>query len=226
MKYDLFLFDADDTLFNFKESEQRAFAKTLEQIGFQKSVADVYQTYVLESEKLWQGVEQGIYSKNFLKTERFRRTFQFHQLDFSAEKAGQLYLEILPETCILMEGALEICKDLSEHSTLGIITNGFEIVQTKRLRGSLLAPYIKFMVVSEQCGYIKPDVRFFEYTAQQVPGFDHQRTLVVGDRLETDILGANLFGVDSCWLNPNGKSADQIQPRYEIQNLFQLRDLL
>jgi FMN phosphatase YigB (HAD superfamily) len=106
---------------------------------------------------------------------------------------------------------------------VGIVTNGFEKVQTRRLHGSVLAPHIHFMIVSEQCGFTKPDVRFFDHTMKTAGLFQKSRTLVIGDRLETDIAGAHAFGVDSCWFNPAQLSGHPtILPTYEIQQLSEL----
>lgn len=228
MAYDLFLFDADDTLFDFKACERHAFAATLGHCGFAGDLAALYATYVTESEALWREVEKGAITKEFLKAERFRRTFSHHMLELSAELAGTTYLDRLPDTCVLIEGAAELLAALKARGArVGIITNGFEIVQTRRLASSGLAPSIDFMVVSEQCGFAKPDVRFFEHTAGLNQGFDKTRTLVVGDRLETDVAGAHAFGVDACWFNPKGLPAPAtLRPKYEIRRLAELLPLV
>lgn len=226
MKYQLFLFDADDTLFDFKSCERKAFTLALQHFGQTEKIDELYQTYGRESQALWREVEQGKISKDFLKVERFRRTLHHHQIDLSAEQMGNVYLEILPETCVLMDHAYELCHALSQRGSIGIITNGFEIVQTRRLQGSRLAPFVQFMVVSEQCGYTKPDVRFFEYTAKLVPNFDKAKTLVIGDRLETDVEGAHAFGVDACWFNPSKQVSSATRPKYEIDHLSQLIGLI
>lgn len=222
MKYNLFLFDADDTLFDFKSCEKQAFTATLHHHGHTQNIDQLYTTYGIESLALWREVEQGKISKDFLKSERFRRTFEKHHVMLYPDEVGETYLELLPQTSVLMDYAFELCELLNQKGKIGIITNGFEIVQTRRLQGSRLAPLIQFMVVSEQCGYTKPDIRFFEHTAKLVPEFQKQKTLIIGDRLETDIAGAQNFGVDSCWFNPTKQISTQLKPTYEIQHLSQL----
>lgn len=226
MKYDLFLFDADDTLFDFKSSERLAFANTLSLFQCTENIDALYATYCIESSALWQAVEQGKVAKEVLKAERFRRTFLNHQLELPADEVGHAYLEVLTHSCPLMDSALALCQALSQRGRIGIITNGFEMVQTRRLEISGLAPYVSFMVVSEQCGFAKPDIRFFEHTASLISGFDKKRTLVIGDRLETDIIGAHQFGVDACWFNPKRQTADSIRPKFEIDHLLQLLKLI
>lgn len=226
MKYDLFLFDADDTLFDFKASEKHAFAATLKSYNHHQDIESLYATYGLESVVLWREVEQGKITKDFLKAERFRRTFAKHGIELSAEAVGETYLELLPETCVLIDHALETCKALHKIGQIGIITNGFEKVQKKRLNGSPLAPYIKYVVVSEQAGHAKPDIRFFEFTENLIGKIDKKKTLVIGDRLEADVQGAQNFGLDSCWFNPNLKSASGIKPTYEIKHLSEILKII
>lgn len=226
MKYELFLFDADDTLFDFKSCERGAFTSALNHFGYDEKIENLYATYGVESMALWREVEEGKISKDFLKAERFRRTFSKHDIDLSPDEVGEKYLEILPQTCVLIDRALEVCQHLSERGQIGIITNGFEAVQTRRLKSSSIAPYVGFMVVSEQCGFTKPDPRFFEYTSKLVPTFNKQKTLVIGDRLETDIVGARNFGLDTCWFNPSKQSSHEIKPTYEIDHLSQLLNIV
>lgn len=226
MSYDLFLFDADDTLFDFGAGERDAFATTLAEFGWRESIDDLFRTYSSESLALWREVEQGKITKTFLKSERFRRTFAKHNVELPADKIGEAYLNVLSRGCVLIDHAVEICRYLSDRGRIGIITNGFELVQTRRLESSEIAPYVDFMVVSERCGYAKPDSRFFEYTAQQVEDFRKESTLVIGDRIETDIEGARAFGVDSCWFNPADKLAGSVQPTYEIAHLSELREII
>lgn len=226
MKYKLFLFDADDTLFDFKSCERQALSLALKIHGYDTDVTNIHQTYISESAILWRELELGLISKEFLKTERFRRTFSKLAVDLSPEDVGHTYLEMLPETCELVDGALEICQFLSFHGRIGIVTNGFEQVQRRRLARSPLAPHIEFMVVSEACGYVKPDVRFFEFTAKTAGQFEKAATLVIGDRMETDIEGAHGFGLDACWFNPSQQTSTNLKPKFEIKHLSELRTIL
>ena len=226
MSYELFLFDADDTLFDFRACERRALSSALKLHGHEEDITGLHQTYMSESAQLWRELEQGKVTKDFLKTERFRRAFVKHAISLSPEDVGHTYLEMLPEAAEMIESALEICELLARRGRVGIITNGFETVQRRRLASSPLAAHIEFMVVSEACGYVKPDVRFFEHAAKVAGTFEKSKTLVIGDRLETDIAGAHAYGLDACWFNPNRHPATELKPKFEIQHLRELKAIL
>lgn len=244
MKYDLFLIDLDDTLLNFKASERLCFFSMLDKIksesseihlslfnvsdGSQKKrFAKLFKDYQIENKKLWTLFEEGSITQEFLKVERFRKAFEENQLDFDAKRASQLYLEELPRAVVLIEGAVELCQGLSQRGEVGIITNGIQSVQELRIKNSGLNPYISFLSVSEECGYPKPDKRFFEYTLKKAKTFTKEKTLMIGDRLETDILGANRFGIDSCYFtldlnfNENDVPSD-LKPKLVIHQLSDL----
>ncbi len=57
--------------------------------------------------------------------------------------------------------------------------------------------------------------------------FSKHSALVIGDRLETDILGAHNYGLDACWFNPtNAQNTLNIKPKYEISHLTEIKKLI
>lgn len=224
MKYYLFLFDLDDTLLDFKASEELSFVHAMQSLGVTQDLHALYAAYRIENRALWALFEQGLTNKEHLKVERFRRLFFKNKIEADPEVAAHRYLEALPETVVLVDHAVEICQWLKERGRIGIITNGIHHVQTQRIARSQLAPFIDFVCVSEECGFAKPDVRFFAYSAERAKTFSKDSSLVIGDRLETDIQGAHNFGLDSCWFNPDSLVHPQeLKPSYEIQHLSELR---
>lgn len=227
MAHDLFLFDLDDTLLDFKESERLSFYQTLNGLGVFDGLDALFAQYQAGNLALWQQFEAGKTTKEHLKVERFRSLFAQNALDVDANLASERYLDALPETVVLVDHAVELCEWLSRRGEIGIITNGIESVQTRRIANSPLAQYISFVSVSEACGFAKPDVRFFEYSTKMAKKFTKADTLVVGDRHEADVQGAQNFGVDCCWYNPHGIARPtHLSPKYEITHLSQMRDVL
>jgi 2-haloacid dehalogenase len=228
MKYDLILFDFDDTLVDFKKSERKTFELTLKEFKVfnAEQFETHYSSYQIINENLWSLHAQKEISKEDLKTARFEKFLhQFHLLA-NAPLMGEFYISQLPHQMYLMEDALELCQHLHSKTQLGIVTNGIGRVQTQRLDKSGLKDFFKFMVVSEECGHSKPDRRIFDYTfnlAQQINQKKPQKILMVGDRIETDILGAHNSGIDSCWFNPdNLQNHSDIKAHYEINRLSDL----
>ena len=227
MKYKLFLFDLDDTLLDFKASEKLSFFLALQSLGLKNNLDTAFKDYQVINSALWKEFEEGKISKELLKIERFRKTFETHQIDINPETASYRYLDALPETVVLIDHSVEICEWLRNYGELGIITNGIEYVQRKRIQNSKLAPFISFISVSDACGFAKPDVRFFEYTAKMAKSFEKNSTVIVGDRLEADILGACNFGISSCWFNPHQIAAvPEIKPTYEVCHLSEIKNIL
>lgn len=227
MKYDFFLFDADDTLFDFGASEQKSFAETLKTFDIQHDLNSIYRTYKAESEKLWRLLEEGKVTKEFIVVERFRKTLEAYNIEANPRKLSDTYLGFLPEFVYLNDHAVEVCTFLSQSSTVAIVTNGVDLMQRKRLERSDLKDMISFMVTSEECGYVKPHSKFFEYMMTKIENSPKDRLLVIGDRLETDIMGADSFGIDTCWYNPKSlNNPYDVRPKYEIKHLSELIDIV
>jgi len=220
MKHRLFLFDLDDTLLDFKASEQLSFVRTMQALGLREGIDGLFPQYQAINLELWRSFERGEVSKDFLKVERFRQTFLANGLDLDPAAASHLYLESLSETVVLIDGAKQVCETLCAIGEVGIITNGVESIQSRRIASSGLGDHISFVSTSEACGYAKPDSRFFQYTTQMAKSFAKHETIIVGDRLDADILGANRFGIESCWFNP-GRLVNESEavPTCEVDRL-------
>jgi 2-haloacid dehalogenase len=220
MKHRLFLFDLDDTLLDFRASERLSFARTLQALGTTDGLDALFAHYQAINTALWRSFEQGTVSKEFLKVERFRKIFAAHGLDLDPQAASSLYLDALADTVVLVDGAVQLCETLCAIGEVGIITNGVDTIQNRRIAASGLHEHISFVATSEACGFAKPDSRFFDYTVKLARAFRRHETIIVGDRLDADILGANRFGIDSCWFNPVGlANASQAVPTVEVAAL-------
>lgn len=222
----LILFDADDTLFDFTQGARLSLTTLAGHYDIAHPAEEFWNDFIAISNELWVGVEQGTMDKVTLKSERFRRLFSKHKMNHDAVEAGDFYLEQLSCQTHMLPGALELCQHLQGRVRMGIITNGIESVQVRRLAASELKNYIEVMVVSEECGYAKPDVRIFEHALKRMAHTEPSQVLMVGDRLETDILGAHLAGMKSCWFNPGKlERSGSIAPDHEVHHLDELRAL-
>ena len=137
------------------------------------------------------------------------------------------YENALSHKGFLIKGAIDICKTLSEHCDLYIITNGFRHIQTGRFSASPLLPFFKQVFISQDIGVEKPDPRFFAFVEDHIPSFQKQTALVVGDSLSSDIAGGLQYGLDSCWFNPSGvMPPENMKIHYTISSLSELQQII
>ncbi|HSI19413.1 MAG TPA: YjjG family noncanonical pyrimidine nucleotidase [Sphingomonas sp.] len=227
MKYRHFLFDLDDTLLDFRASERQSFERTLAALGLAEEASAVFPHYQRENAALWAAFEKGLVEKDWLRVERFRRTFAHCSIDADPDKASSQYLDFLPETVVLVDGAARLCEMLCGIGEIGIITNGIEAVQTRRIANSGLGQWLSFVATSETCGHAKPDIRFFEYSANRFRSFAKAEAIIIGDRLDADIAGACAFKIDSCWFNPlENERGGSFSPTFEVSHLDQIEGVL
>lgn len=226
MKYEVILFDMDDTLFDFRLSEEEALQKTFLEFGMPKGVSDYRRSYREISSILWGELEQGMIMLSELKVERFRRLFLKHGLEVDAKEFGNRYLENLGKGFHLKPGAEKLCKNLSDYR-LAVLSNGFHTVQDSRIKRSALNNTFVDLITSERAGYQKPDSRIFDYAFSKLQIEDKDRVLIVGDSLTSDIKGGVNYGIDTCWFNPDHrKNCTDVLPTYEIQELTDLQKIL
>lgn len=189
-------------------------------VGLEDWAAILYSDYRRESAALWAELEKGLIDKDFLRVERFRRAFAIHGVEADPYKASAVYLDILPETIVLVDGATRLCETLASVGELGVITNGIDAVQRRRIEKSGIGEWFSFVATSEKCGFAKPDARFFQFAASHFPSFSKPEAIIIGDRIDADIAGAIQFGIDSCWFNPRGLAAGELHiPTFEVSHL-------
>lgn len=88
-----------------------------------------------------------------------------------------------------------------------IVTNGKVAQQEGKVARLGLAGHVAGMVISEGCGFTKPDPRIFEVAAQTTGG-TLAGAWMVGDAAETDIEGAWAAGIESVWLSRGRRYPD------------------
>ncbi len=102
-----------------------------------------------------------------------------------------------------------------------------KITQQNRLKRSGLLPYFQHVFVSEEVGFQKPRIEFFNYVFSYIGITDLDSTIIIGDSLSSDIKGANVAGIDSCWFNPFEKeNATDSVPTYQIKRITELYEIL
>jgi HAD superfamily hydrolase (TIGR01549 family) len=126
---------------------------------------------------------------------------------------------------------LEQLKDAGYH--LGAISNAFDAQDVRTLidKGHF-APFFEITLISAEVGVRKPHPRIFQIALDYFQARPEE-TVMVGDTLGADILGANHIGISSVWINrraevrpDNLSHADTIQPRATIGALSELPGLL
>lgn len=226
MRYDWILFDADNTLFDFDQSERFALATALEDIGIAMS-EEMLSLYHQINRATWRDFEDGKLEKSVLRTKRFDDFFEAIGTKSDASRFSKSYLYYLSTTSFMLDGARDLLEELSGPYKLAMITNGLKEVQRPRIRQADLFDLFDVIVVSDEIGHSKPDVRFFDYTFSEMGHPERSGALVVGDNLNSDIKGGNNYGLDTCWYNHHKIENDsEVKPTFEIDVLIDLRKIL
>lgn len=227
IKYEIIIFDADETLFDFKKSEKKAFESTIIDFGIEYEENYHFKVYKEINTAIWKELENGLITQKKLKTERFRRLSKKLNIQFNEVEFAKLFMKHLSQASFLYEQSEELVKNLTKNYRLTIITNGLSAVQDNRIKKSTIAEYFEDIVVSEEIGISKPNPQIFQHALNNINYTDKNKVLIVGDSLTSDIQGGINFGIDTCWFNPTMNSNEVgVEPTYVISDLMELKDIL
>jgi len=220
--YKALFFDVDDTLLDFRAAEREALRQLFEDEQIELT-PEMVQQYKNINQQLWREFEEGKRSRDDVVNTRFAEFFKVYGKEVDGVLLENKYRNYLQEGHQLMDGALDLITELKDYYDLYIVTNGDSATQDKRLRAAGLYPFFKQIFVSEDTGYQKPMKEFFDYVFDRIPNLSPEQGLIIGDSLNADIKGGNLYGLDTCWFNPE-KNANNtgILPTYEINSLNKL----
>ncbi len=223
MLYTWFLFDADDTLFDYDKAESVALSETFAQFGcaFAAAYLDAYHAI---NAQLWRDFERGALEQERIKVLRFERLFS--AIDVSIPDVAAFstrYLENLGSCTYLLDGAETVIAALRGTVHLALITNGLQSVQRPRLERSSIGDAFEVVVISEEVGCSKPRPGIFDVAFARMGHPRKDEVLIIGDSLTSDIRGGSDYGIDTCWFNRSGAPRPtDVTITHEIRALAEL----
>ena len=123
----------------------------------------------------------------------------------------------------------ECLRKLSEKYRIGVIANQ-ERGTEKRLREFGILPYIHLVVASAEVGVAKPDKRIFEIALSRA-ACQPQQAVMVGDRIDNDIVPAKALGMKTIWVKQGfgkywKKTTEREQADFEVNSLAGVLEIL
>lgn len=226
-RYQYVLLDADNTLYDFDAAEHSALCHVLTERGYATDEQTI-ETYVKINAAVWEAFARGEVTQEFLLVERFRRFMQTVGGEYDPVQFNTDYITALGSNGILIPGAEQFCRMLSEMGcTLAIVTNGAAIAQRGRYSNSVLREYIPDLFISQEMGVNKPDPLFFDIVCRKMNIHDRSNAVVVGDSLSSDIMGGNRSGIDTIWYNPRKNLlTGDARPTFTAHNFDDVIDII
>ena len=119
----------------------------------------------------------------------------------------------------LIPGSGELLRELKRRGyKLALVADGRPGTYSNVLHQHSVHGLFDAFSISEEVGVEKPDARMF-VTALDVLGIDqvdYDRTVMVGNRLDRDVGGANALGMISVWIDWSGRYASAPQHDVEV----------
>lgn len=112
-----------------------------------------------------------------------------------SEHLDKVYLDLLAQEKQLVPGAKELLGRISAAGlVVGVLSNGFVEVQHRKIASAGLTDLIDIIVLSDDIGVNKPDVRLYQHAMKMSGVTDSSRHIMIGDNPDTDIAGALAAG--------------------------------
>lgn len=228
-QYTDIFFDLDHTLWDFAKNSKQTLKELYDlylKDKYSLSFEPFFSTYYRINDAFWAAYRKGEIDKESLRNRRFHETLLQFGIDNQelSTQLGDYYVHHSPRKTNLFPHAHESLTYLKKKYRLHIITNGFEEVQFLKLERSKLSAYFEEVITSEQAGFKKPHAQIFEF-AIELAKADKSKSLMIGDNLEADIIGARSVGIDQVFFNPEGVTHNQ-KVTAEIKELKELMGFL
>lgn len=230
MSYRHLFFDLDHTLWDFEANAKITMLELYESLGLKERGIDdfdkFYKNYLVLNEKLWERYRKGFIKQDELRFKRMWLSLLEFKIadDELANEMNTRFLDLLPTRTILFPNTIEILTYLTgKKYQLHLITNGFEKTQHSKLKYSGLGKFFTEVITSEGSNSLKPDKEIFDFAFEKT-GASPAESIMLGDSIEVDIIGAMNAGIDQVFINHSDIKTD-IRPTYTVTSLKELETI-
>jgi FMN phosphatase YigB (HAD superfamily) len=134
-------------------------------------------------------------------------------------------------TARVIEGVFEVLETMRKDGyRTAMIANGDSAGARNIIATCGLEDYLDVIVISEEVGIEKPDKQIFQVALNKL-GVEAENAVMVGNRIDADIVGANRVGMKSVWFRWNDRYEEIIgiedeKPDFIIKSLSELPGIL
>jgi putative hydrolase of the HAD superfamily len=216
-------FDLDHTLWDFQKNSALTFDFLLKKYQINIDLNKFLNIYIPINFSYWKLYRDEKITKEFLRYNRLKSSLEKLNISLSDDVINKIaddYVISLPVNNFLIKDTILVLDYLRNKYRLHIITNGFTEVQNKKIVNSQIKKYFHSIIDSETVGVKKPNIKIFDY-ALKISGARSKNSLMIGDNLEADILGALNAGFHAIHFNNNNEA-----PHEHCLILNELKSLL
>ena len=222
------LWDIDGTILDFISAEHSAIKKCFEVCSLGECTDDMIKDYSTINVKWWEKLERNEITKKEVLVNRFVEFFAKYNLDTSkAEMFNSEYQVRLGDFIYYEKHAKEVLNYLKGKVVQCAVTNGTKLAQNKKLSKSGFDQIFDHIFISENVGYEKPNIEYFNEVFSKIGEYERNEILIVGDSLTSDIKGGNNANILTCFYNPHHKEKKiSVHIDYEIDDLTEVLDII
>ena len=196
-------FDLDHTLWDFEKNSDLTFQKIFRIHNIKLNLKEFLKVYKPLNFEYWKLYREEKVTKQQLRYRRLKDTFDEIGIPISDDliyKLSDDYINYLADFNHLFDGTIALLDYLKKKYQLHIITNGFEEIQSKKMKNSNIYDYFDKIITSESVGVKKPNPKVFNY-ALDIAKAKKDNSIMIGDSLEADIEGALNIGLQAIHCN-------------------------
>jgi putative hydrolase of the HAD superfamily len=244
---DTLLWDSKSIEEAFRATCQYAYTKAgtdpqVLELSVRKAARELYAAYdtyeftqnigINPFEGLW-GEFLDEHDENFLKMKEivpeYRKkawTMGLHSLGITdpvlGEELSEKFRQERKDRPYVYEDTFRVLNEVKGDYLLLLLTNGSPHLQNTKLdKTPELLPYFQEIIISGNIGKGKPDPAMFHHALERLQ-LQKEEVIMIGDNLNTDILGASNVGIKTIWINRRQQTPQKVVPDYEVKELHEI----
>lgn len=237
-KYDVLIFDLDDTLIDNYENVKYAFKIVCNYLN-EEFTEELFNKWYLFDKEYWVKYDNNLLElsldrndKNFIPYVRGLRFNLFFNNKYSIDKCieiNDIFLNSLKEKIIPINNAKEVLEYLNNKYILVIGTNGPSIAASTKLEKIGCLNLFKYIFSADMTKNIvtKPSKEYIDELLEYIDYYDKDKILIIGDTIRIDVMCGINSNIDTCWFNKLNEELDNnYKPTYIINDLIELKNIL
>ena len=178
------LWDLDNTLIDFDIAERNAIRSLFEKYNLGPCTDSMLKEYDKINKAYWKKFEKKEIDKKLGLVQRYIDFFKLYNLDTSiAREFNDAYQIALGDTIIYLDDSYNIIKSLKGKVKQYLVSNGTTAAQRNKLKKSKFDALFDDVFLSDEIGFEKPSVEFFDFVFNKIGLVDKSEVIIVGDSI-------------------------------------------